>query len=177
MHPNRRLPVVCALRAPRRRRPPERVHAHARTHRHRILLYNLEGELFFGSAASLEKQLASAQRRANGQTRVVVLRVKRVRNPDAVCLHLLDTFIKHLQTRGITVLLCGVRQDLAKAMHATGLEAHLGPSNIFPEAASVMSSTLDALRYAYTLIGDDTCSTCPRRKPVAEATETWDYTI
>jgi sulfate permease, SulP family len=143
----------------------------------RILLYNLEGELFFGSAASLEKQLASAQRRANGQTRVVVLRVKRVRNPDAVCLHLLDTFIKHLQTRGVTVLLCGVRQDLAKAMHATGLEAHLGPGNIFPEAASVMSSTLDALRYAYTLIGDDTCSTCPRRKPVAEATETWDYTI
>jgi len=143
----------------------------------RILLYNLEGELFFGSAASLEKQLASAQRRANGQTRVVVLRVKRVRNPDAVCLHLLDTFIKHLQTRGITVLLCGVRQDLAKAMHATGLEAHLGPSNIFPEAASVMSSTLDALRYAYTLIGNDTCSTCPRRQPVAEATQTWDYTI
>ena len=35
----------------------------------RILLYNLEGELFFGSAASLEKQLASAQRRAHSSTR------------------------------------------------------------------------------------------------------------
>src|SRR5262249_47028800 len=105
----------------------------------RILLYNLEGELFFGSAASLEKQLSTIENRANGQTRVLVLRVKRVRNPDAVCLHILDTFIKHLDNRGTIVLLCGVRQDLARAMRATGLEAHLGPTRIFPEATSVMS--------------------------------------
>jgi hypothetical protein len=36
---------------------------------------------------------------------VVVLRVKRVRNADAVCLSLLETFRKHLDGHGITVLL------------------------------------------------------------------------
>jgi SulP family sulfate permease len=129
----------------------------------RVLLYNLEGELFFGSARALENQLATLERRARDDTRVLVLRVKRVRNPDAVCLNLLDTFIKHLQQRGIAVLLCGVRQDLAKALRATGLEERLGAEHIFPEAASIMSSTLAALRHAYRLLDGATCRLCPRQ--------------
>jgi SulP family sulfate permease len=129
----------------------------------RVLLYNLEGELFFGSAPALENQLATIKSRASTGTRVIVLRVKRVRNPDAVCLKLLDAFIQQVKARGVIVLLCGVRQDLARALRATGLEALLGAASIFPEAASTMSSTLDALRHAYTLLDGDTCSACPRR--------------
>jgi SulP family sulfate permease len=129
----------------------------------RVLLYNLEGELFFGSARSLEQQLATVENRLREETRVVVLRVKRVRNPDAVCLNLLDVFVKHLRQRQIIVLLCGVRQDLAKALRATSLDQALGYEHIFLEAASVMSSTLAALRYAYRLLDGSTCPTCPRQ--------------
>jgi SulP family sulfate permease len=143
----------------------------------RVLLYNLEGELFFGSAPSLEKQLLAVERRAGKESRVLILRVKRVRNPDAVCLQLLDNFIKRIGDRGVVVVLCGVRQDLADALHTTGLAAHLGADNIFPEAASIMSSTLDALRYAYTLLNGDTCPACPRRGRVGEPIDTWDYTV
>jgi SulP family sulfate permease len=143
----------------------------------RVLLYNLEGELFFGSAASLEEHLATIERRAGAQARVVILRVKRVRNPDAVCLQLLDSFIKHLHRRSITVLLCGVRQDLAKALRATGLEAHVGPQRIFLEASSIMSSTLDALHYAYSLLGADTCPGCPRQGETVETAPGGSYRI
>jgi SulP family sulfate permease len=128
----------------------------------RILLYNLEGELFFGSATALESQLSELQSRLRPETRVLVLRVKRARNPDAVCLRLLDHFVEHLQNRGIPVLFCGVRSGLANALRKSGLQDRLGERQIFLEAASVMSSTLAALRYAYHLLDGATCPTCPR---------------
>jgi SulP family sulfate permease len=144
----------------------------------RILLYNLEGELFFGSAPSLETQLLDLEGKVSQRTRVIILRVKRVRNPDAVCLRLLDTFIKRVEQDRVTVLLCGVRRDLGRALWSTGLAAHLGPERLFPEAASVMSSTLDAIRYAYTLLDGDACPACPRHGRLAEdQEETSDYTI
>lgn len=143
----------------------------------RVLLYNLEGELFFGSAPSLEQQLGAIDRCAGRSTRVVVLRVKRVRNPDAACLNLLDGLLKRLRARGVHVLLCGVRRDLARAMKATGLDEHLGADCIFPEAASTMSSTLDALRRAYKLLDGETCPDCPRRGRGAGPASEWDYTI
>jgi SulP family sulfate permease len=129
---------------------------------HRILLYNLEGELFFGSASMLESQLSRLEGKLREETRVLVLRVKRVRNPDAVCLRVIENFAKHLQERSVTVLLCGVRPALADALSRTGLQDRLGAHHIFPEAASVMSSTLSALRYAYAMLDGATCSTCPR---------------
>jgi SulP family sulfate permease len=143
----------------------------------RVLLYNLEGELFFGSAPALEQQLSTIDRRAGPETRAVIIRVKRVRNPDAVCLRLLDTLVKRVRARGIHIVLCGVRRDLAKALRATGLYDHLGDSCIFLEAASTMSSTLDALHHAYTLLNGDTCSNCPRRGGASTKASPWDHVL
>ena len=56
----------------------------------RILIFGLEGEMFFGSAASLEQHLDTIEERVDGDARVVVLRLKRARNPDAVGLSLLE---------------------------------------------------------------------------------------
>jgi sulfate permease, SulP family len=143
----------------------------------RMLLYNLEGELFFGSAPALEEHLSTIDRRAGNGIKVIVLRMKRVRNPDAVCLRLLDNFALRIQARKITLLLCGVRRDLARTLRSTGLEQRLGPQCIFREMPSVWSSTLDAIRHAYKLLGDDLCPTCPRRNEMASGQETWYYMI
>jgi SulP family sulfate permease len=143
----------------------------------RILLFSLEGELFFGAAPVLDWQLSGIDRRARDGIRIVILRLKRVRNPDAVCLTHLETFIKSLEQRGIIVLLCGVRRDLAKALQNTGLKAHLGAQRVFLEAPSVWSSTLEAVRYAYDLVGSDYCSTCPRRNDNEDSKESWYYMI
>lgn len=143
----------------------------------RMLLYNLEGELFFGSAPVLEEHLATMERSAGEGIRIIVLRMKRVRNPDAVCLGLLDDFVARMQARKITVLLCGVRRDLARTLRNTGLETRLGPQRIFCETPSVWSSTLEAIRHAYDLLGNDLCPTCPRRNEMANGKESWYYMI
>jgi SulP family sulfate permease len=143
----------------------------------RILIYALEGEMFFGAAPDLEKHLASIEKRAVAATRVVVLRLKRVRNPDAVCLALLDGFLRRMEERGVTVLLCGIRGDVAKVLETTGVTARLGPKCIFREAVGPESSTLDAVRRAYDLLGDDFCSTCPRRGEASQSKEILYYMI
>ena len=130
----------------------------------RMLLYNLEGELFFGSAPELEDHFATIDARARDGIRIVLLRLKRARNTDALCIKLLEEFVDRMERRGIQVLLCGVRDDLAKVLRRSGLAKRLGPNRIFPEVAAVWSSTLEAARHAYELIGDDLCQTCPRRQ-------------
>src|SRR5262249_37587789 len=82
----------------------------------RLLIYNLEGELFFGSAPDLEKHLTAIDKRAQNGIQVVVLRLKRARNPDAVCLASLETFLQRMAERHVTVLLCGVRRDLYRVL-------------------------------------------------------------
>lgn len=129
----------------------------------RILIYNLEGELFFGSAPDLDRHFETIERQAQPATRVVVLRVKRVRNPDAVCLEVFDRLIDRLRERGIQVILCGVRKDFARVIRSTGLEAKLGKEYIFQEKEVIFSATLDAIRFAYELLKGDHCSVCPRR--------------
>jgi sulfate permease, SulP family len=143
----------------------------------RILLYNLEGELFFGAAPVLEKHLSTIAQRAGNGIKVIVLRMKRVRNPDAVCLGLLTDFARRMEARKVTLLLCGVRRDLARTLRSTGLEQRVGAHCIFREMPSVWSSTLDAIRYAYKLLGNDLCASCPRRNEITNGNETWYYMI
>jgi len=143
----------------------------------RMLIYNLEGELFFGAAPAFERDLSAIEKRAGAETRVIVLRVKRARNPDGVCLALLDDFLKRMAARKIDVLLCGVRDELLHALKATGVAARLGPKRIFHEQLAVGSSTLDAVRAAYDLLQGDVCPTCPRRHDVKGQQQEWYYMI
>jgi sulfate permease, SulP family len=129
----------------------------------RILIFALEGELFFGSAADMEKHLETIQGRLTGEVRVVVLRLKRVRNHDAVCLERLDRFVAEAGRRGVVVLLCGVRGSLNRMLRKSGIEERLGTDRIFRERDVIMTSTLEAVRHAYELIDGDVCSNCPRR--------------
>jgi SulP family sulfate permease len=143
----------------------------------RILIYDLEGELFFGAAPELERHFSAIERRATTDTRVVVLRLKRARNPDGVCLGLLDGFLRRMEARSIAVLLCGVRDDLARGLQTTGLASRLKPQRIFAEQKVVGSSTLDAVRYAYELLGNNFCATCPRRNELISPQQDWYYMI
>jgi SulP family sulfate permease len=144
----------------------------------RMRLYSIEGELFFGAAPDLEEHLAAIEQQAQGGVRVVVLRVKRARNPDAVCLNVIEQFLKRMAARGVTVLFCGVRHDMAKILRNTGLEERLGKNRIFRESADTWSSTLDAVRAAYDILGGDLCTTCPRRQERQQhATGDWYYMI
>ena len=134
----------------------------------RLLIFGLEGELFFGSSSALEHHLGYIEHRVNEDTRAVVLRVKRVRNPDAVGLSLLEGFLDRLRARRVRVVLCGVRADLHAAMEKIGLVDRLGKSEVFLEQPVRQTATLLAVRNAYAHITEP-CPHCARRDtPAAE---------
>jgi len=82
-----------------------------------MIVFDLEGELFFGAAPELDHTLDELRRRAIQQgTRFIVLRLKRMRNPDVVCLERIEHFLKDAEKNGITVLLAGVRPDFLQAI-------------------------------------------------------------
>jgi SulP family sulfate permease len=142
----------------------------------RLVILSFEGNLFFGAAPELAEHLAELTRRARDGVRVIVLRLKRVRNPDMVCLEHLQRFLKDMQAAKVTVLLCGVREDFAEALHNLGFYRWLPEDCVFQEGVTVESSTLKAVRRAYELLGQELCPTCPRRQDTPGDRE-WYYMI
>ena len=130
-----------------------------------ILIFGLEGELFFGATAALEEHFARIEERVTPRTVVVVLRLKRARNPDAVGITRLEQFLERMRGRGVEVLLCGVRLDLARRLDRSGLSAKLG-GNLFLEQPVRLTSTALAIRRAYQLIPGP-CEICPHREALA----------
>ncbi|MFM2415932.1 MAG: hypothetical protein RL385_655, partial [Pseudomonadota bacterium] len=124
----------------------------------------IEGELFFGAAASIERHFDEIEARVRPETRVVVLRMKRSRSPDAVGLTLLSGFIERMQERKVTVLMCGVRKELLESFDRVGITALVGQKHMFAEQPVRQTSTLLAVRRAYALI-DGPCAECPRLDP------------
>jgi SulP family sulfate permease len=143
----------------------------------KMALFSLEGELFFGAAPELDEHLAELSRRVDQGARLVVLRVKRARNPDMVCLERLQHFLEEMQGRGVTVLLCGVREDFAQALRNVRFHRILPPECLFLEEAATGSSTLRAVRRAYELLGEDRCATCPRSRETESDRSEWYYMI
>jgi SulP family sulfate permease len=140
----------------------------------RLVILDLEGDLFFGAAPRLQEYLDRLTRRADEGARVIVLRLKRTRNADMACLEILERFMREMQARGVVVLLCGVRRDLMRALKKLDFFAWLPIDRVFEEAGG-WSSTLTAVRKAYEILGEDLCETCPRRGGGDQ--EVWYYMI
>ncbi len=85
----------------------------------RILIFGLEGEMFFGATSALEMHLETIEERVGPDTSVVVLRMKRLHNADAVGLALIDGFRERMAARGVRLVLCGVRKPLFDTMKRT----------------------------------------------------------
>ncbi|MSQ01190.1 MAG: SulP family inorganic anion transporter [Myxococcales bacterium] len=118
-----------------------------------LLIYGLEGEMFFGAGPKLEEHLDVIEARLDTHTRVLILRVKRARSPDAVGTHMLDAFVRRVQARGVEVLICGVRDDLFRVFSVTGLVRSIGAAHLFREEAVKQTSTARAVEHARVLLG------------------------
>jgi SulP family sulfate permease len=123
-----------------------------------LLIFGLEGEMYFGSGVSLEERLEAIDAKVEPWTKVVVMRMKRARNPDAVGLALFEHFVDRLQDRGVRVVVCGVRDGMYAAMQHCGLAEKIGADNVFREEPVRQTSTLLAIRHAATVLG----TSCPR---------------
>jgi len=135
-----------------------------------MILFDLEGELFFGAAPELDRYLDELQRRAIQQSiPFIVLRLKRMRNPDVVCLERIEHFLKDAENNKITVLLAGIRPDFLQAITRLRFQDWFPPDHIFPEEGKSDdsdSATLKAVRYAYQLLRDaNRCGHCRQSEP------------
>jgi SulP family sulfate permease len=126
-----------------------------------MLLYDLEGELFFGAAPELDRCFAQIRQRAEEEgIRYVVLRLKRTRNPDMVSLERFDHFMHEMEREGVTVLLCGVRPGFAQGMVNLRFYEWLPADRVFPEEDKKFSATLKAVRYVYEALEENDCEHC-----------------
>jgi SulP family sulfate permease len=140
-----------------------------------VLMFGLEGEMYFGSGVSLEDHLETIAERVEPWTRVVLLRMKRARNPDAVGIALLARFIDQTAARGPQVVLCGVRHGMFVCMEKCGLAEKVGAEHVFREQPVRQTSTLLAIRHARQLMPEP-CPRCGGRSSVPPAA-TLNYEI
>ncbi len=116
------------------------------------IIYDFEGELFFGAAPELERYLDALGERIEGDDiKFLVLRLKRVRHPDAVVIERIEKFLREQDHRGVTVLLAGVQSDLWTLMTNVGFDKWFPSERVFPEEEEEFSATLKAVRYAHAL--------------------------
>jgi SulP family sulfate permease len=130
----------------------------------RVLIFGLEGEMFFGAAASLEAHFDAIEARVSAETRSVVLRMKRARNPDAVGLSLLERFIERMESKKVRVILAGVRHETKVMLDRTGITRRLGEDSVFIEAPVRLTGTMRAVKSACERVGDERCASCPHRE-------------
>ncbi|MGO8848369.1 SulP family inorganic anion transporter [Mycobacterium sp.] len=118
------------------------------------VIYDFEGELFFGAAPELERYLeVLGDRVERDGIKFVVLRLKRVRHPDVVVIERIERFLREETERGVTVLLAGVQPDLRAVLTNVGFDRWFPPEHVFPEENEEFSATLKAVRYAHGQIG------------------------
>jgi len=136
-----------------------------------VIIYDLEGELFFGAAPELDRYLLELRQRIE-DIKFVVLRLKRVRHPDVVCIERIEHFLREEAARGVTVLLAGVRPDTLAILNNVGFQSWFPAEHIFPEEDEEYSATLKAVRYAHNKLAElrlkEPFTTAPEHAPHTE---------
>ena len=125
-------------------------------HSKTLLIYDLEGELFFGAVPELDRHLETlTAEMMRGGPRYLVLRLRRTRDPDVVATERLERFLRGAEKLGVTVLLAGVRPDLAVILRDLRFADWLPLDRIYQEEGKLFSATLRAIRHARQLIKQD----------------------
>jgi SulP family sulfate permease len=142
-----------------------------------VVIYDIEGDLFFGAASELDRHLEGLRSRAAGAS-VVVLRLRRTRNADSVCVERLDQFLHEMEANGVTVLLSGVRDDLARTLRSLGFDGWLTSGRVFvADPSAPNSSTIEAVRRAHMLAQSRNVRSCEHCSRLRVATEELYYVV
>jgi sulfate permease, SulP family len=121
-----------------------------------LLIYDLEGELFFGAAPEVDRYLTEILDETDKSgIKYVVLRLRRTRNPDVVAVEHMEHFLREARRRKVTVLLAGLKPELVKILNNISVTKWIPVEHLFPEEGEIYSATLRAVRHAQYLIGKD----------------------
>jgi SulP family sulfate permease len=117
-----------------------------------LLIYDLEGEFFFGAAPAFDRCLSAIlEETERTGIRYVVVCLGRARHPDVGAIELLERFLHDAERLRVTVLLAGLRPDFFKIMRNVGIHGWFPEDRLFPAEDRAFSATLRAVRYAQEL--------------------------
>ncbi len=91
-----------------------------------IVVFNIDGPVFFGAAEKLERTLAHIQRPAT----TLILRMGNVPFVDATGLFAIEEIITDFKRHGAVVLLVEVRANVRYKLERGGVIAHVGQENV-----------------------------------------------
>jgi SulP family sulfate permease len=91
-----------------------------------VLVYRVFGALMFGAADKLD----TVMRRANADTRVVILHLAALTALDGTALNALDTLQEKLHRHGRHLVLSGPHTQPYALMEKTGFLERVGPGNV-----------------------------------------------
>ena len=90
-----------------------------------VVLFRLEGPLFFAAVEKLEAALRSH----SGRPRVVVFRMRHVPAIDATALHSLEVAVEKMQRDGVRLLFTAVQPQPMKMLYQSGIADRVGLEN------------------------------------------------
>jgi SulP family sulfate permease len=91
-----------------------------------IVIFSIDGPVFFGAAEKLERTLAHIQRPAT----TLILRMGNVPFVDATGIFAIEEIITDFKRHGATVLLAEVRPNVRYKLERGGVIAHTGQDNV-----------------------------------------------
>jgi SulP family sulfate permease len=122
-----------------------------------VVIYSIEGPLFFGAAEKLERTLAHIQRPAT----TLILRMSQVPFMDVTGISALDQIISDFIKHDATVLLSEVRPNVLHKLKRAGLVRRLGADNLTATLALARErvKAIDTVRETWVRIGQSCKST------------------
>lgn len=118
-----------------------------------VRVLHVEGALFFGSARELVTALEEA---VTPEVRVLVVRLKRTWGLDYTTATAIREVGDALATRGVALLLVGMRPPAVDLLERTGIATDLGVQNLFPTRPGWFVAMDQALIRALELTADAT---------------------
>jgi len=102
-----------------------------------IMVYSIEGPVFFGAVKNFEQVLAST----HTDPRVLIIRLRWVPFIDFTGLQALEEAIVDLHKRGVRVILCGAKPRVAEKLQRAGIVQLLGQQNVLAELSHALTAS------------------------------------
>lgn len=113
-----------------------------------ILIIQLEGNLFFGSAEDLQTKLDDLV----DKSKVFIIRMKYVATIDLTALGALKVFIRTVKESGGMVIFSGVKSEFNLLLTKSHVTSDIGEDNVFMSENEIFASSTNALERAKTVL-------------------------
>lgn len=112
-----------------------------------ILIYTIEGPLFFATAETFERVLAQT----HTDPRLLIIRLKRVPFMDITGLQVLEEVIQQLHKRNIVVKLCEANTKVLGKLDRVGILQEIGPEHYHADFNSALAKAVSHVEGTSTL--------------------------